>query len=528
MRLAQHFTYTLCALTLAACVSTNPATGGKTFSLVSESQEYSLGEKTARQAIEQEGLYSEKQELVDYYRGLGHNLTNVVERNDKPFEFIILDSPTYNAWATPGYINMYRGIFPYFNSEAELIGVMSHEAGHITARHTARAMTKGTLASVLVTGAAIYVGARTDSNQAAILANTVGGIAATVALTSYGRDHEREADSLALRYMGRLGYDPREAYNLFSSMQRYREYYDALYALYNDGKKPEKSPFYNILMSHPEPKERMQNVVEEVGRPDGTVRLAEGVAPATPLNDPQGQLRYFNRIDGLAVGPKLKHGVASKGKFYSKGDRFVWTLSEDMMFQFNDQSGWRGIHPQDKSQIFISGAAIEPDKGEEPKGPEEALRLLFSSAKNVERVDVDGRIGFTAEIKNIGTFRGIKLDKRARVVVLPGGSHKQEDIRFKDFVVLVFVMPKSADQKVRNALNNFQYISAAKADAIQPLRVQIHTVQAGESFATLANRMASGALQKEWFSALNGITAKTPLIPGMQVKLVVDPNMGKF
>jgi predicted Zn-dependent protease len=55
------------------------------------------------------------------------------------YPFVVLDTPEVNAFALPGgYIYMTRGILAYLNSEAELAAVLSHELGHVTARHSVR------------------------------------------------------------------------------------------------------------------------------------------------------------------------------------------------------------------------------------------------------------------------------------------------------------------------------------------------------------------------------------------------------
>ncbi len=51
-----------------------------------------------------------------------------------------------NAFAVPGgYIYLTRGILAQFNNEAELAGVIAHEMGHITARHSVSQQAKQTL-----------------------------------------------------------------------------------------------------------------------------------------------------------------------------------------------------------------------------------------------------------------------------------------------------------------------------------------------------------------------------------------------
>ena len=60
-----------------------------------------------------------------------------------------MDSPVINAFAVPGgYVYFTRGILAHFNNEAEFAGVLGHEIGHVTARHSVKQQTKGTLAQL--------------------------------------------------------------------------------------------------------------------------------------------------------------------------------------------------------------------------------------------------------------------------------------------------------------------------------------------------------------------------------------------
>src|SRR5688572_6240577 len=62
-------------LTLAtiAC-STNPATGKRTFNIVSESQEISIGQQSHQEIIKQFGVYDEKPELNRLVDQIGHRI----------------------------------------------------------------------------------------------------------------------------------------------------------------------------------------------------------------------------------------------------------------------------------------------------------------------------------------------------------------------------------------------------------------------------------------------------------------------
>jgi len=76
---------------LAGC-ATNPATGQREVSLVSESQEIALGEQTATAARAAIGVYPDSG-LQRYVRGVGMRLSGITERASLPWNFEVVDDP---------------------------------------------------------------------------------------------------------------------------------------------------------------------------------------------------------------------------------------------------------------------------------------------------------------------------------------------------------------------------------------------------------------------------------------------------
>ena len=125
------------AATLAAC-ATNPATGNREFSLMSEAQEVQLGKEMDPQIKQQMGVY-EDAELQRYVSQVGLRLARASERPNLPWQFTVVDEPAVNAFALPGgFIYITRGIMAYLHDEEQLAGVLGHEIGHVTARHAAQ------------------------------------------------------------------------------------------------------------------------------------------------------------------------------------------------------------------------------------------------------------------------------------------------------------------------------------------------------------------------------------------------------
>ena len=126
---------------LVGC-ATNPVTGRKEISLVTTADELAIGKAGYGAVLEEYGLYDDPA-LQAYVNTIGQKVAHVSHLPNLEWHFTIVDDPAINAFAMPGgYIYITRGILPYLNSEAQLAGVLGHEIGHVTHRHTAEQMTQ--------------------------------------------------------------------------------------------------------------------------------------------------------------------------------------------------------------------------------------------------------------------------------------------------------------------------------------------------------------------------------------------------
>src|SRR5439155_19618717 len=127
--------------------------------LMSEAQEIGIGQQTHPEVLKEMGEYKDA-ELQRYVADIGMRLAKSSERPTLPWHFTIVDQPVVNAFAVPGgFIYITRGILAYLNSEAQLAGVLGHECGHVTARHSAQQITRSRIAGVGLLASAVFVGA---------------------------------------------------------------------------------------------------------------------------------------------------------------------------------------------------------------------------------------------------------------------------------------------------------------------------------------------------------------------------------
>lgn len=211
MLIKQRITTVLFVVFVSAC-SANPVTGQREFTLMSTAQEVQTGEQYYHSYQQQEGgLYVVDPEVNLYVDQVGQRLAEVSDRPELPYEFVVLNNNTPNAWALPGgKIAINRGLLVMLEDEAQLAAVLGHEIVHAAARHSARQHTQATLlsASMLALGAAAQ---QTDYGH---WISAGAGLGANVWLARYSREQELEADEFGVEYMAEAGYEPEAAVEL--------------------------------------------------------------------------------------------------------------------------------------------------------------------------------------------------------------------------------------------------------------------------------------------------------------------------
>ncbi len=194
-------------LALSGC-ATNPVTGKNELSLVSEAWELNTGRNQYLPAQQsQGGQYVADPEVQRYVAEVGRRIAEVSDRQ-LPYEFVVLNDSTPNAWALPGgKIAINRGLLTELSSEAELAAVLSHEVVHAAARHGVQNVQR----SALLSAATAATGLAMEDSAYGQIAVLGAGLGATLVNAGYGREAEREADIYGMDYMARAGYDPQGA-----------------------------------------------------------------------------------------------------------------------------------------------------------------------------------------------------------------------------------------------------------------------------------------------------------------------------
>ena len=196
----------------------NTATGAQETSLYSTDREQQIGAGVAAE-LEKDFKVVDDAALKARVERITGRLVAVCDRKELVYITKVVEEknlkgkePLVNAVSLPGgYIYVFKGLLEYIQTDEQLAAVISHEIGHITARHSIKRLqaSYGSLALIV----------------AAMQANSAlaGGVAMTLdtMFLAYSQDDEIQADNLGIKYMKAAGYDPQGMVAMLESLQDY-------------------------------------------------------------------------------------------------------------------------------------------------------------------------------------------------------------------------------------------------------------------------------------------------------------------
>jgi predicted Zn-dependent protease len=467
----------LLALVLVVLVgcAINPATGKRQLVLISDMDERKMGLKYDKSVVSEMGLYPDES-LQKYVQQLGKSLAARSERPDLSWTFRVVDDPVVNAFAVPGgYIYVTRGILAHFNSEAELVAVLGHEIGHVTARHSVNQMSKAQLAQIGMVAGSIF--APETMGQFGQLAETGLG----VLFLKFGRDDERQADSLGLRYTMRSGYDPRpmtEVFDMLSAVSRAS----------GGGRVPA------WLSTHPQPENRSENMsraIKQTGKDFSGSKLERE--------------SYLKRIDGIVFGDDPRQG-------YFKDELF---LHPEMKFRLRFPTGWKtrnqrtavtAVSKEQEAALQLTLAAEETASAGQDK---------FYTTEGVSRVSdwprplpsLPTRASRFRASTQQGTVEGLAafVEHDGKVFRLLGYAPQNKWSEHQT--------------AVGDAIASFARLTDSKVLGVKPNRLKIVKVPSSMSLSSFASRYGS-VVPVGSLAVLNNVESDARLAAGRSYKVV--------
>jgi beta-barrel assembly-enhancing protease len=209
--------------------------------LLPPAEEARLGQQVAAQ-FEREVTLLDDPEVQAYVRELGERVAAVADVPDGiELRFTVVDAPdVVNAVALPGgHIYVYTGLMRVAQDEAELVAVLAHEVAHVTRRHIASQL-------VALFGIQTLTG-MVLGDDPGMVAQLAAGVATQGYMLEFGREAEREADEVGLRYVVDAGWDPHGYVSFFSRLAQ------------------EDVDVPVFLRSHPAPRDRVANARRVIG-----------------------------------------------------------------------------------------------------------------------------------------------------------------------------------------------------------------------------------------------------------------------
>ena len=301
-RLAKEITLLLFVVFIAVSCAVNPVTGKRQLMLMSEAQEVQMGAEYDPQVLATFGEYIDEQSLA-FLQAKADEMALISHRPNLRYHVKILDSPVVNAFAVPGgYIYFTRGIMAQFNNEAELMGVLGHEMGHITARHSVSRQSKQTLGQLLLIGGMIA-----SEEFASYAQYAMQGM--QLLFLKFSRDDERQADQLGVAYASQVGYDASQMAEFFNVLKKM-------------SMPDEQGGVPTFLSTHPSPEDRYNAVRQDAMKWQDSLKLDTWKVNAD---------NYLRMIDGMVYGEDPRQGFVEGNTFYHP----------QMKFKFSYPAGWK-------------------------------------------------------------------------------------------------------------------------------------------------------------------------------------------
>ena len=391
-----------------------------------------------------------------------------------------------NAFAVPGgYVYFTRGILAQFNNEAELVGVLGHEIGHVTARHSASQQSKQQLGQLLLMGGMI----------ASEKFREFGGYAMQgmqLLFLKFSRDNEHESDRLGVEYSSKIGYDAREMANFFNVLNKM-------------SMESEQGGVPTFMSTHPDPGDRYNSV------------KSQAVQWQDSLNYTNWKVNgdsYLRMIDGMVYGEDPRQGFVESNIFYHP----------DMKFKFPVPTGWQLLNspiqvqmaPKDGNALMIFTMAQQKTLEEATQKTLADLKLTVLDSKRTtvngfpaiaaisQQVSQNQQTGAQQAIKVMSYF----IQDNNSIYVFHGVS---DDANFNSFYRIF-----------ESTMNNFSRLTDSAKLNVKPKRIKIVQAPAAGTLSQTFKSLKVPENQIKELALLNNMELTDQIAKGKLIKIVAN------
>ena len=471
--------FILCFL-ISSC-SVNPVTGKKEIMLVSESQELAMGQQADPGIIASMGLYDDDR-LQQFINTKGKEMGAISHRPHIDYKFRILDSPVINAFAVPGgYVYFTRGIMAHFNNEAEFAGVLGHEIGHITARHSAAQMSQQQLIGLgAIAGAIAFEGVRKNFGD---IQQGLG-----LLFLKFGRDDESQSDMLGVDYSTQVGYDAHEMANFFGVLKRMQV------------QSGQQIPTF--LSTHPDPGDRFNNVHS----------MANEYQAKRQTNAPLKVNRenYLRMIDGIIYGEDPRQGYVENNIFFHPVLKFLFPVPQS----------WRLINSPQMVQMT-------------PEDGKALVLFTLSSQTSLDQAAQEVVQQYNLSVVESGNRRVNGNNALAMISVINSEDPDQEALRVLTYLIQYagniyhfMGLARNTDfnlyfKTLQYAMEGFQMLSDPRKINVSPDRIKVVSVPSTNTLqGTLQRFNLYDKDDQERTAVLNNMLLQDQLKAGMLIKTI--------
>ncbi len=424
------------------------------------------------------GGVSEDQRLHAMISKTVDRLVAASERPDLKYQVTILNSPAINAFALPnGRLYVTRGLIALANDKAELASVLAHEMGHVVARHAAIREEQAKQAAVI---SHVVNDVLSDPQLGALaLAKS------KLALASFSRAQEFEADGLGVGISARAGFDPFGASRFLTDMQRNADLKPA-----GERADPRAQDF---LAAHPSTPDRVKNALANARQFSG------------PGAGERDRSEYLADLNGLVFGEDPSEG-------FVRGRRF---LHPKLGFTFLAPPGFT-LDNTAQAVLGLKDGGGEALRLDVVNVPAEQSLTDYLKSGWIENVDVSGVQEFAINGFPAATAMASGEQWSFRLYAVRFGSDVYR------FIFAAKNRTPDVDRSFRESISTFRRMGLKDSAQVRPLRLKIVTVGANDSVEKLARRMAVGDHRLARFRVLNGLSDHDHVKPGEKVKIVVE------